>query len=108
MHMSDKSEFMFVNGNLVVFLQADCYSFREVHQSVEMEMKKIVFAALAILVATPAFAQGRDGVRISAARASAIHACSVAAYTKTYPEYYLSIDKIYYYRACMTEDGQVE
>jgi hypothetical protein len=68
----------------------------------------MVFAALAVLVATPAFAQGRNADRIGAARGSAIHACSVGAYKSTLPEYDLSTDEIYYYRACMNERGQVE
>jgi hypothetical protein len=99
---------MFVNGNLVVFSRPIAILSAKFIKAWRWKMKKIVFAALAILVATPAFAQGRNGDRISTARASAIHACSVAAYTKTYPEYYLSTYEILYYRGCMTEAGQVE
>jgi hypothetical protein len=64
-------------------------------------------AALAVLVASPAFAQGRYD-RVGAARAAAIHQCSVGAYKNTYSEYTSSTDEIYYYRACMAEHGQVE
>ena len=55
--------------------------------------------------ASPSFAQ-KSGVDISAARAAAIHACSVVA--GKYTEYTWGVMEIYQYRACMAEHGQKE
>jgi hypothetical protein len=71
-------------------------------------MKMLVAVVLATLVASPVFAQARNHLGTSAARAAAIHQCSVAAYNNTYKEYNTSTYEIDYYRACMAERGQVE
>jgi hypothetical protein len=67
-------------------------------------------AALAIIVsvsaaASPSYAQG-GGIRISAQRAQALHACSVRA--ARYPQYLWGNQELYTYRACMAEHGQPE
>jgi hypothetical protein len=65
-------------------------------------------AALALGLAVTAFASSsfaqEGGVRISAARAAAIHECSVKA--SRYSEYAWGNTEIYVYDACMAEHGQ--
>ena len=51
-------------------------------------------------------AQADDGIKIDAARAAAIHECSVAA--QRYPETTFSSLEFEVYRACMARHGQVE
>jgi hypothetical protein len=69
-------------------------------------------AVLAVVVAvgaaaSPSYAQSQDGgVRISAQRAQALHACSVRA--ARYPQYLWGNQELYTYRACMAEHGQPE
>lgn len=66
----------------------------------------VVTAAFAtILVASPSYAES-GGYPISAARAAAIHECSVRA--DQYPENDWGNTEIYVYRACMGEHGQPE
>ena len=83
-------------------------------------MKMLVAAVgLAMLVASPAFAQsyhpgrldrptlGADGaLHISAARAAALRECSAIA--AQYPEYEWGNMEIQQYRACMARHDQVE
>jgi hypothetical protein len=68
--------------------------------------KRLAALALGLAVtalASPSYAQGRE---ISAARAAAIHECSLLA--EQYPEYDWGNTEIYQYRACMAEHGQQE
>jgi hypothetical protein len=55
------------------------------------------------VLASPSYARVPE---ISAARARAIHECSVAA--DRYPQYLWGNMEIYHYRACMAEHGQQE
>ena len=79
----------------------------------------VAAAALAALIASPAYARhydpsrldhpwvGSNGqIEISAARARALRECSAIA--AQWPEYEWGNMEIYQYRACMTEHGQVE
>jgi hypothetical protein len=69
-------------------------------------MKMLVgWTALAICIASPAFAQGRPDY-VSGARAAAIHQCSAVA--AQYKEYTWGDMEIQQYRACMAVHGQVE
>jgi hypothetical protein len=65
---------------------------------------------VAFTAAAPAVAQGRYNAQghyiISAARADAIHGCSLRA--ARYPEYLWGTMATYQYRACMAEHGQQE
>jgi hypothetical protein len=63
------------------------------------------FAFVVTVVASPSHAQGA-GYKISAARAAAIHECSVRA--SRYVEHTWGDVEIYQYRACMAEHGQQE
>jgi hypothetical protein len=100
-------------------------SARRASVEVSLVMKMfVVAAALAALVASPAFAQptyngyapfnqlerptvGPHGeLHISAARAAAIRECSAIA--AQYPEYEWGNMEIQQYRACMAVHGQVE
>jgi hypothetical protein len=63
----------------------------------------IVLAATGL--ASPSYAQSA-GHHISAARAAAIHECSVRA--DQYPENDWGNTEIYVYRACMADHGQQE
>ena len=61
--------------------------------------------ALAVTTASPGFAQGNK-TGTSAARAKAIHACSISA--ARYPQYLWGVWEIQIYRACMARRGQKE
>ena len=65
---------------------------------------------VAFAVAAPAGAQGRYDAQghfvISAARAAALHECSLRA--SRYPEYLWGTMATYQYRACMAGHGQQE
>jgi len=80
----------------------------------------IAAAALAALIASPAYARhynpsqldhpwvGPNGqIEISAARAQALRDCT-AVEAQWGPEYDWGNTPYYHYRACMTEHGQVE
>jgi hypothetical protein len=67
------------------------------------------FAALALglavtAFASPSFAQSKE--HVSAARAAAIHECSVRA--QPYTEHTWGDTELYVYRECMAEHGQRE
>ena len=70
-------------------------------------LKKCLPALTLVLAVTtlvsPSYAQAPE---ISAARARAIHECSVAA--DRYPQYLWGNMEIYQYRACMAGHGQQE
>jgi hypothetical protein len=61
--------------------------------------------AVTALASSPTYAQA-PGIHISAARARAIHECSVLA--ARYPQYLWGNMEIYQYRACMAEHNQPE
>jgi hypothetical protein len=65
----------------------------------------LVLALATTVVASTSFAQS-GGHQISAARAAAIHECSVRA--DQFPENDWGNTEIYVYRACMAEHGQQE
>jgi hypothetical protein len=65
----------------------------------------LAFALAVTVLASPGHAQGA-GYKISAARAAAIHECSVRA--SRYVEHTWGDVEIYQYRACMAEHGQQE
>ena len=70
--------------------------------------KRLAALALGLAVtalASPSYAQG-SGVKISPARAAAIHACSVLA--GRYIQHTWGNWELYTYRACMAEHGQPE
>ena len=70
----------------------------------------LVAGLAAIAASSPGRAQGRYDAEghyvISAARAAAIHECSLRA--SQYPEYEWGTMATYQYRACMTEHHQQE
>ena len=75
-----------------------------------MSILKKGVTALAVTIAlsaltSPSYAQS-SGVKISAQRAQAIHACNLRA--ARYPQYLWGNQEIYTYRACMAEHGQPE
>jgi hypothetical protein len=69
------------------------------------QLVALAFALVATVLASPSYAQGA-GYRISAARAAAIHECSVRA--SRYVEHTWGDVEIYQYRACMAEHNQQE
>ena len=80
-----------------------------------MKTRNQYLAALAVaIVAMTSYAQAsplghydaKGHFIVTAARAAAIHECSVRA--AQYPEYLWGNMEIYQYRACMTEHGQPE
>ena len=62
--------------------------------------------ALGLAVTVPALPSYAQVPEISAARARAIHECSVAA--DRYPQHTWGNVEIYQYQACMAEHGQQE
>jgi hypothetical protein len=71
-------------------------------------LKHYIAAMLAgaVMLALAGYAQAQGGVRVDAARAAAIHECSVLA--QRYPETTFSSTEFELYRACMARHGQVE
>lgn len=64
-----------------------------------------IFVLAAALAPSLAHAQG-EGIRISPARAAAIHECSLVS--QRYPETTFSSLEFELYRACIAQHGQVE
>ena len=65
----------------------------------------MLVTAAALAPVSSAYAQG-EGIRISQARAAAIHECGLAS--QRYPETTFSSLEFELYRACMARHGQVE
>jgi hypothetical protein len=76
----------------------------------KQRMVAVAIGLAAMALSSPSQAQGRYDAQghyiISAARAAAIHECSVRA--SQYPEYDWGTMATYQYRACMAEHGQQE
>jgi hypothetical protein len=73
--------------------------------TVNSRLTGLALGLAVIAFASPSFAQ-RSEIDVYAARAAAIHACSVVA--GRYTEYLWGHMEIYQYRACMAEHGQKE
>jgi hypothetical protein len=93
--------------------QPDMIRATVIRRPVMVGLKRYVATALALglatsALATPSFAQRSEGgdPGMSAARAAAIHECSVKA--GKYIEHTWGDNEIYTYRACMAEHGQEE
>ena len=71
-------------------------------------LKHYIAAMLAgaVMLAPAGYAQAQGSPRVDAARAAAIHECSVLA--QKYPETTYSSTEFDIYRACMARQGQVE